>query len=487
MDRAGFKIIHISRNECNGGSFRIYVVKRSCSRHVEATAVIQEYLEREEADGIHTVERYARFMSDCTREIDRLLYFIRTVNDNGKKVYIYGASTKGNCLLQVGNITADIVPYAVERNPLKFGKMTSTQIPIISEEQMRKEKPEFLLVLPWHFKEGILEREKDYLCGGGQLLFPFPQFEVVGQKPRALVTGCNGQIAKPVIEELAKEYTVYGLTNRPSALDVIQFTYDDSTLEPSIMAVHPSVIVHLASITLTETCEQKPVETTEINGLFVGRLCDIIHRNRLSCKLFNASSSELYRGHVVYTVKEGDTNFFPTTMYGIAKEYGHRIVEYYRTKYGLPFSNGVLFTTESRNRKGHFLLRKIADHARTWHTTYDVLHLGSLSSYRPILHAKDAADAIVRILQHPDGNTYNICGSESLKVEELVIRMYRQFGIHLVKTDTGFVDDKTGLPVIEIGKQLRAESTNITADMSRLAALGWHQTYSVDDILADFV
>jgi GDP-D-mannose dehydratase len=487
MDRAGFKIIHIALNECNGGSFRCYVVKKSSTRFAEATPVIQQFLEEETRSGIHTVERYAQFRLDCDREIERLRSFITAVNANGKRVYIYGASTKGNCLLQAGNITPDLVPYAVERNPLKFGKMTSTKIPIISEEKMRADNPEYLLVLPWHFRDGIIAREREYLGQGGQLIFPFPHFEIYSHKKRALVTGCNGQIAQPLIKRLLSTHTVYGLTNTLIAdQPYLQIAYESSRLEDVILSVNPSLIVHLASITLTEDCEKNPMETMNINGMMAGRFCDIIYRNKMDCTFLNASSSEIYKGHHDYVIRENDPHMLPISAYAIAKAYSHNIVNYYRTKYNLAFSNMVIFTTESRLRKKHFLLRKVAEHARTWPSTHNVLLLGSLDSYRNVIHAEDVAEAILVAAQQPGGRNYNVCGDSTVKVEDLVVELYGLFDIHLEKHGAFYNDKRTGLPVIEVGNHFRADATNIHGVNTALRELGWSPKYSITDILRDF-
>jgi GDP-D-mannose dehydratase len=488
MDRADFKIIDISLNECNGGSFRIYVAKQTSKKYAEAEGLIRAFLEAEEAAGIHTPQRYVQFVRDYTVEIAKLRAFINAVNADGKRVYIYGASTKGNCLLQVANIGPNLIPYAVERNPLKYGKMTSTGIPIISEEQMRRDNPEYLLVLPWHFKEGIISRESQYLSTGGQLLFPFPTFDLHSSKPRALITGCDGQIATPLIQELSDSYTLFGLTHSigpGTNPNITRIQYDALSLEQVVLTVKPVAIVHLASNTLTEACEKDPLGTMGINGLMAGRLCDIIHRNRLKCKLFNASSSELYRGHIVYTVKENDNNMLPTTAYGVAKEYSHRIVDYYRKKYGYSFSNGVIFTTESRLRKPHFLLRKICLHARDWHTTRTVLHLGSLDSYRVFIHANDVASAIHRILAQPYGDNYNICGEEIVKVEDTMLRLYALHGIQLEKKGSQYVDTTSGAPVVEVGAPIRPEVTNISGECTRLKDIGWSPVFSFDRLLVD--
>jgi hypothetical protein len=178
-DLSGFKIIDVKFNDCNGGSFRIYFAKDISSMFVENTQLIQTILKDEEDFGISNIETFTNFMKNCDKQIDTHVNFIEQENKNNKKIYIYGASTKGNCLLQYANINVDKIKFAVERNPKKLGKMTSTGIPIIMEETMREEIPDYLLVLPWHFKNEIISRENDYLKAGGKIIFPLPQFEII--------------------------------------------------------------------------------------------------------------------------------------------------------------------------------------------------------------------------------------------------------------------------------------------------------------------
>lgn len=171
MDLAGFVIIGVSKNDCNGGSFRIYVAKSG----VESPDV-KVWLEEEERQKLGDPETYRTFERNCRKETEKLKAYLA----EHPSTYIYGASTKGNCLLQYADITEKDIPFAVERNPEKVGKMTCTGIPIISEESMRANPPEALLVLPWHFRPAILEREAEFLRRGGKLLFPFPTFDIVG-------------------------------------------------------------------------------------------------------------------------------------------------------------------------------------------------------------------------------------------------------------------------------------------------------------------
>lgn len=214
-DRSGFKILDVKFNECNGGSFRIFFAKRESTMYEENIDLINSILKEEIEYGIMNFQIYTDFMNNCDNEVKILKDFIDNVNANGQKAYVYGASTKGNCLLQYANLGEKEMKYAVERNPRKIGKMTNTGIEIISEDKMRENPPEYLLVLPWHFRSEILVREKEFLDNGGQFIFPFPHFEIVSSKPKLLVTGCDGLIAH-YVKEQCNDYTIYGFGHSKS-------------------------------------------------------------------------------------------------------------------------------------------------------------------------------------------------------------------------------------------------------------------------------
>jgi len=173
LDLAGFKIVRVSLNDCNGGSTRFFAAKKE-SRWVEDARTVQTLLDGEAH--LADPKTYGSFMDRCDGEISKLQKHLNT----GASTYIYGASTKGNCLLQYAGIGPDRVKYAVERNLQKVGCTTSTGIEIISEETMRTSPPEYLLVLPWHFKQEIIDRESEFLKAGGKLIFPLPTFEIIG-------------------------------------------------------------------------------------------------------------------------------------------------------------------------------------------------------------------------------------------------------------------------------------------------------------------
>ena len=123
---------------------------------------------------------YNNFSKRVKKSGEKINKFIRKEVKKGKRVYLYGASTRGNTLIQYYKLGRDLIKKAVERNPEKWGKkIASLGIPIISEEEARKEKPHYMLVAPWHFKDEFLEREKEFLSDGGHFIFPLPEFEVI--------------------------------------------------------------------------------------------------------------------------------------------------------------------------------------------------------------------------------------------------------------------------------------------------------------------
>lgn len=489
---AGFKIIDVQFNPCNGGSFRIYFAKSKCPLYTECVEQMDSIIHDELTLGVMTDNLYTTFFSQCKKEVDKLVEFIDIVNQDQKNVYIYGASTKGNCLLQFAGIGEDKIKYAVERNPDKIGKMTNTGIEIIGEETMRENPPNYLLVLPWHFREEIVKREEDFLKKGGQIIFPFPRFEIVSHTPKMLITGCDGMISQEVISQTRGTYTLYGMsrltTSRNELTKMILDLNNSVLLERYIQLIRPDVIVHLASISSSAYALSHPLETLQSNGMIVAHLCDIIHRNRMDTKLFNASSSEIYKGHVDYLVKEDDPFTHHLHPYSIAKTMGHNILKFYRKTYHLPFSNGIIFTTESVNKRPEFLLNKIKNHAKQFHETKEPIVVGNLDSYRNILHASDVASAISIIVQQESGDDYLICNTHSVKVFDLVVKIYEKWGIVLTPSTQNnvFYDSMTNQCVLIVQDKnigFDEQPTNIRGECVKLKNLGWTINYNIEDIV----
>ena len=179
-ERAGFKIVGVELNPVNGGSFCVSVAKTE-SRHTEDTGPIEALLREEDAAGLSKLAPYESFKERVFSHRDELTGLLRRIHGEGKRVLGYGASTKGNVILQFCGITKDLLPAIAEVNADKFGRITpGTLIPIVSEAQAKALRPDYLLVLPWHFRENVLEREASYLRSGGSLVFPLPRIEVVG-------------------------------------------------------------------------------------------------------------------------------------------------------------------------------------------------------------------------------------------------------------------------------------------------------------------
>jgi SAM-dependent methyltransferase len=180
IERAGLKIVDVVMNAVNGGSFAVTAAKSSNNKIRSNDAVINWLLEQEDRMGLHTPKPYREFEERVFRHRDDLTRLIRALNEDRKKILGYGASTKGNVVLQFCGFTETDIPAIAEVNADKFGCVTpGTHIPIISEAEARAIKPDYFLVLPWHFKAGILQREKEYLASGGKMIFPFPEIEIV--------------------------------------------------------------------------------------------------------------------------------------------------------------------------------------------------------------------------------------------------------------------------------------------------------------------
>lgn len=180
LEQADLQIVDVVTNAVNGGSFAVTATHRSCKTIKPNRPVIDWLLQQEDRMGLATPAPYREFEDRVFRHRDDLTRLIRALNADGKKVLGYGASTKGNVTLQFCGFTAEDIPAIADVNPDKFGCVTpGSHIPIVSESDAKAMNPDYFLVLPWHFKDGILRREKEYLSRGGKFIFPFPEVEIV--------------------------------------------------------------------------------------------------------------------------------------------------------------------------------------------------------------------------------------------------------------------------------------------------------------------
>lgn len=179
LDAADLKVLDVAMNAVNGGSFAVTAAKKTSSRAPNA-AVIDWLLGQEDRMGLDTPRPYRAFEERVFHHRTDLRRLVDALNADGKRVLGYGASTKGNVVLQFCGFTAKDIPAIAEVNTDKFGAFTpGTHIPIVSEADAHAMNPDYFLLLPWHFKEGILQRESAFLARGGKFIVPFPEIEIV--------------------------------------------------------------------------------------------------------------------------------------------------------------------------------------------------------------------------------------------------------------------------------------------------------------------
>jgi len=190
MIEAGLKIVDCQLNDVNGGSFRVYIKKMESDISKFATRPyrdvcdvrIESTRQWEQTQYLDSTKTWLDFYQGIENLKKQTVDFIKEEKSKGKTICGYGASTKGNTLLQYFGLDNTLIDAIAERSPYKFGHKTiGTNIPILSEDDVRKMKPDYMLVLPWHFISEFTEREKEYLNGGGKFIVPCPKFEIIGK------------------------------------------------------------------------------------------------------------------------------------------------------------------------------------------------------------------------------------------------------------------------------------------------------------------
>lgn len=183
LTKHDLKIIDVELNDVNGGSYRTYIThtgNASLQPFPGAEQRIQKLREHEKELRLDTTGPYEAFAQRVGEIKQQVVDFIKEEKAKGKSIYVYGASTKGNTLLQYFGLDNSIITAAAERNPDKWGKRTvGTNIPIISEDEARVAKPDYFLVLPWHFLAEFRHREAEYLASGGKFIVPLPKFQII--------------------------------------------------------------------------------------------------------------------------------------------------------------------------------------------------------------------------------------------------------------------------------------------------------------------
>lgn len=180
----GLEIFDIETNQVNGESYRLYVrkVKNTLPpRPAGARQRLEEARALEVAMELDRPETYRAWLARLEENRDRCVSFIKEQVSDGKRVYVYGASTKGNVLLQWMGLDSTLIEAAAERSPEKVGKFTvGTGIKIVDEDEFRRANPDFALALPYSFIAEFLAREREWLEGGGRFIVPLPQAHTIG-------------------------------------------------------------------------------------------------------------------------------------------------------------------------------------------------------------------------------------------------------------------------------------------------------------------
>lgn len=178
LDKAGFRATDVEFNDTNGGSFSVIATPVG-NVHRSTQDTVGETLLSERRRGLLNLDPYTEFERNTHQRRDDLFSFVTTARDQGKRICGAGASTKGNTLLQFTGLNSSYIESIAEINPDKFGRVTpGSKIPIVSQPDVLRTYPDYLLVLPWHFRDFFLSSE---LFVGQTLLYPLPKVEVVSR------------------------------------------------------------------------------------------------------------------------------------------------------------------------------------------------------------------------------------------------------------------------------------------------------------------
>ncbi|MBP9869850.1 class I SAM-dependent methyltransferase [Patescibacteria group bacterium] len=179
MEQIGLEVFDVMENDVYGGSFRVFVKKQGNTK-LAHTDRYKAILEKELTEGLFDPATYHAFMTRVEKTRDDLKALLSKIKKEGKSVWIYGASTKGNTILQYCGLGHEEIAAAADSNPFKPGKyIIGADIPIKTEEEMRAAKPDYLLALPYSFIDGFMKREAELIAHGTKFIVPLPEVKVL--------------------------------------------------------------------------------------------------------------------------------------------------------------------------------------------------------------------------------------------------------------------------------------------------------------------
>lgn len=434
FEKNGLEIFKVEENAINGGSYRLF------ARHyTNGSIVYPENITKE--DYLAFAKRIEKNKDDCVNAIKELV-------KDGKKIYVYGASTKGNTILQYYGFDKNLIKGAAEIHPEKIGKYTvGSNIPIVLEEDAKKDA-DYFLVLPFAFREGFIKREEEWLKHGGKFIFCTPRFEIYPsntKRGKALILGVTGQDGSFMAELLLeKGYEVHGLVRHSATGNTknIQHILDKITLHKGDLADSTSLYRVISTVKPDELynfADQDHVGwsydsvdySSNITGAAVGRLLEIIKQINPKIKFLQPISSNIF-GKALETPQTENTSLYPMSPYACAKAFAFHLVRYYREVFGIFASTAIFYNHESERRTEEYVTRKITKAVvQIAKGQQKKLYLGDISNRIDFGYSRDYVEAAWNILQLDKPDDFIICTGELHSVREFVEEAFRCIDVEL--------------------------------------------------------
>ncbi len=460
FEKNGLEIFKVEENSINGGSYRLFARKyQTGSIDYQENITKQDYLDF--ADRIEESKR-------------KCVELIRQLNRDGKKVYGYGASTKGNTILQYYGLGPEDIKGVAEISEEKFGKFTvGSDIPIV-EERIVKEDADYFLVLPYAFKDSFLRNNKDWMDKGGKFIFALPELEVCGadvtekrevevsddrkmegeekrEKKKALILGVTGQDGSYLAEFLLnKGYEVHGMIRKSATgnTDNIKHIMDKIVLHKGNLTdpvsiykiiddVRPDEIYNEADQDHVSWSFDMASYSYDVTGAAVGRILEIIKQvyseeeiREHKVKYFQPLSSNIF-GIPDESPQTEETKVRPQSPYACGKVLAQVLCRYYRDVYGMFISSAIFYNHESVRRTEDYVTHKITKAAvRISKGLQKKLYLGDLSTKVDFGYAPDFMEAAWNIMQLSKPDDFIICTGETHSVQEFLHEAFRQVGLN---------------------------------------------------------
>ena len=445
FEKNGLEIFKVEENSINGGSYRLFARKyRTGSIHYPEDITKESYLE---------------FSRKIEENKQACLDLLKKLNLDGKKVYGYGASTKGNTILQYYGISTGLIKGIAEISEEKFGKYTvGTGIPIIEEGEAKKDA-DYFLILPYAFKDSFIEKEQDWMKNGGKFIFTLPKVEVYPgenseKKKKALVLGITGQDGSYLAEILLeKGYEVHGMIRKSATGNTVNINHildkiivhrgdlnDAQSIYRIINEVRPKEIYNEADQDHVGWSNSMPSYSYDVTGNVVGKILEMIKEIDKNIKYFQPISSNIF-GDAENPQTE-KTELKPQSPYGCAKAFAYILAKYYREVHGMFVSTGIFYNHESPRRTEDYVTRKITKAAvRISKGLQKELMLGNLDAKIDFGYAKEYMEAAWSIMQLDESDDFIINTGEVHSVKEFLDETFSQLGLnsdHYVKFDPRF-------------------------------------------------